>query len=168
MVKTNCLKNFDFSNCGWYLVTIYTKNRQEYFGNIINNKIILNKYGKIARKYWLEIPKRFFNIELDEFMVMPNHVHGIIVIQNTNQYKDALCQIIDYFEYQSTKYINGSMKESENKIIQIFQPSYYDQIIPNNNSLNKIRQYIRNDPKNWDEDKNNLLKGGEIINGCQN
>lgn len=155
MVINNHLNNFDSKkNC--YFVTIYTKDRQEYFGRVINNKMVLNKYGKIARKYWLEIPKHFFNIELDEFMVMPNHVHGIIVIQNTNQYKETLCQIINYFDYQSTKYINGFMKELKNNIIQIFQPSYHDQVIRNEHSLNKIRQYVRN----------NLLKGGEIINGC--
>lgn len=83
--KSNRLRNFDYSTSGYYYVTICTKERQEYFGNIINNKMVLNVYGEIVEYHWLEIPKHFPNIELNEFIIMPNHVHGIIIIQNSNQ-----------------------------------------------------------------------------------
>lgn len=82
--KSNRLKNFDYSSTGYYFVTICTKNKEEYFGDIVNNKINLNKYGQIAKQCWLNIPKHFPNVLFDEFLIMPNHIHGIIVIRNTN------------------------------------------------------------------------------------
>lgn len=170
--KPNRLKNFDYSLSGYYYVTVCTKDRQEYFGNIINNEMNLNDYGKIINKYWLEIPKHFENIELDEYVIMPNHVHGIIIIVGAGSSRPILGQITGYFKYQSTKYINNIMnglenpitKGSENptptikqnKIKQIFQRSFYDHIIRNEYSLLRIRKYIKNNPRNWEDDRNNI------------
>src|SRR3989339_528025 len=78
------LRKYDYSNAGWYFVTICTQNRECLFGNIVNDKMILNKYGLIVNKYWLMIPNHFNNVELDEFTIMPNHVHGIVVIYNVS------------------------------------------------------------------------------------
>ncbi|MBN2403171.1 MAG: hypothetical protein JXN64_12325 [Spirochaetes bacterium] len=77
------LKGFDYSLSGAYFITICTQNRECMFGEIVNNEMRLNEYGKTANKCWTEIPKHFPNIELDEFVVMPNHLHGIIVINET-------------------------------------------------------------------------------------
>ena len=78
------LKGYDYSQPGWYFVTVVTYDRQNLFGHIENGKMILNDGGKIARKCWLEIPHHYPNVNLDEFVVMPNHVHGIIVIVKKN------------------------------------------------------------------------------------
>ena len=163
------LKKYDYSLSGYYFLTICTKNRQEYFGNIIDNKIVLNKYGEIVEKCWLDIPKHFNNVELDEFVIMPNHVHGIVVIVGARSSRPILGQIIGYFKYQSTEYINDLIiwsfvnKGSEDptptgkhKFIQIFQRSFYEHIIRNKYSLYRIRQYIQDNPINWDKDRNNL------------
>jgi len=75
------LKHWDYSSSGWYFITICTYQKTCYFGEIINGKMELSEIGKIAEKYWLEIPKHFSNIRLDEFVIMPNHIHGIIVIE---------------------------------------------------------------------------------------
>ena len=192
--KPNRLKNFDYSSSGYYFITICTKDRQKYFGNIIDNKMILNEYGEIVKKCWTEILNHFDNVEFDEFIVMPNHVHGIVVIVGAGSSRPSglsrpmdlsrpiLGQIIGYFKYQSTKYINDFvMKGSDNpinkgsddpinkgsddptptgkqnEIKQIFQRSFYDHIIRNEYSLFKIRQYIKDNPENWDEDRNNLI-----------
>jgi len=171
--KPNRLKNFDYSSSGYYFVTICTKDRQEYFENIINNKMILNKYGEIVKRCWLEIPKHFNNVELDEFIVMPNHIHGIIVIRNTNQYvinppvgnrhacslqnviyrrqNELLPNIVNLFKSSASKFIHQSGLNSFR-----WQKSFYDHIIRNEYSLFKIRQYIRDNPKNWGEDRNNI------------
>ncbi len=82
--KPNRLKNFDYSLSGWYFVTICTKNRECLFGEIIDGKMILNKYGKIVDKCFKEIPKHFENVLLDIYQIMPNHVHGIIIIKCNN------------------------------------------------------------------------------------
>lgn len=107
---------------------------------------------------------------------MPNHIHGIIIIRNTktnvgagfsrpmNSLNPILGQIVGYFKYQTTKQINILMKGSEDptptkniKFKQIFQRNYYEHIIRNEYELNRIRQYIRDNPMNWDGDRNNLL-----------
>ena len=83
--ESNRLKNWDYSNNGFYFVTICTKNKENYFGKIRNKKMVLNEIGKITQKYWLEIPKHFLFVKLDEFVVMPNHVHGILVIDKNDK-----------------------------------------------------------------------------------
>ncbi len=74
------LKGYDYSQPGAYFITICTKNRKCLFGNIINGKMILNDAGHIAQNCWLEIPNHYSNVILDEFVIMPNHIHGIIII----------------------------------------------------------------------------------------
>lgn len=177
--KSIRLRKYDYSNNGWYFVTICTKDRQEYFGNIISDEMNLNEYGGIIKKCWLGISDYFNNIELDQFIIMPNHIHGIVVIVGAgfsrpiNPLHPILGQIIGYFKYQSTKYINNFIiKGSEDpinigsddptptnktNIKQIFQRSFYDHIIRNEYSLNRIRHYIKDNPINWGEDRNNLI-----------
>ncbi len=87
--KRNRLRYFDYSQNGYYFITIYVKNKQEYFGNVKKNKMIFNKCGQIVKNCWLEIPKHFPHAILDEYIVMPNHVHGIITIDNENNQNDA-------------------------------------------------------------------------------
>ena len=77
------LKGYDYTSPGKYFITICTKNKIPYFGKIENGEMILSKLGKIAEKFWQEIPAHFPFIELDNFIVMPDHMHGIISI-NTN------------------------------------------------------------------------------------
>ena len=77
------LKGYDYSKPGYYHVTICTYNRKELFGYIEDNRMFLNKYGRIAEKTWKEIPDHHPDVESDEFIVMPNHVHGIIIMRIT-------------------------------------------------------------------------------------
>lgn len=81
--KSTRLKNYDYSENGFYFVTICTKNREEFFGYIENGKMILNRFGEMAKNCWLEIPEHFPNCFLDEFVIMPNHIHGILIIENS-------------------------------------------------------------------------------------
>ncbi|MEM2174632.1 MAG: transposase, partial [Candidatus Micrarchaeia archaeon] len=74
------LKGYDYSQPGAYFITICTKDRKCLFGNVIDGKMILNDAGHIAQKCWLEIPDHYPNVILDEFIIMPNHIHGIIII----------------------------------------------------------------------------------------
>jgi putative transposase len=78
------LKNFDYSSEGAYFVTICVKNRECIFGEILNGEINLSEIGQIAYKNWNEIPTHFKNVEIDEFVIMPNHLHGIIIINEKN------------------------------------------------------------------------------------
>lgn len=79
-VGSNRLKGYDYSSKGVYFINICTKNMQHYFGEVKNSKMHLNKYGKIVESIWKEVPNRFPNVNLDEYIFMPNHMHGIISI----------------------------------------------------------------------------------------
>ena len=77
-IPSNRLKGHDYGMNGCYYVTICTKNREHYFGEIVNEKLQLSETGKIAEQYWLDIPNHFPFVVLDEFVIMPNHIHGIL------------------------------------------------------------------------------------------
>ena len=76
------LKEYDYKNAGAYYVTICVKNKESLFGSIHNRKMILNDVGRMIYKWWIELAHKYNNIELDEYFIMPNHMHGIIVIEN--------------------------------------------------------------------------------------
>ena len=78
------LPGYDYSQPGFYFVTINTKNKELFFGKVIDGKMILSEFGLIAEKYWLEIAEHFSMVRLWEFVVMPNHIHGIIQIVDPN------------------------------------------------------------------------------------
>ncbi len=80
--KPNRLKEYNYSNNGWYFVTICTKNHTPYFDKINKGKMVLNEIGKIVDEYWNKIELLHKNIDLDYYEIMPNHIHGIIIIEN--------------------------------------------------------------------------------------
>ena len=182
------LKNYDYSSNGAYFVTIVTKNRTHFFGKIVDdgknaiNRVSLSKIGKIAQKYWDEIPQHFPFIKLDEMVVMPNHIHGILIIDKPT----------DVVETTPTASIPPSTKKPRNKnhnpewkpgtigvILNQFkrictikshlaktpklgvsttfawQSRFHDRIIRNENELNRIRKYIIKNPEMWGRDRNN-------------
>ena len=81
-IPSTRLQTWDYSKNGAYFITICTQNREHFFGNIQNGMMQLSEIGKLAEQYWLEIPKHFPFIELGNFIVMPNHFHGILIINN--------------------------------------------------------------------------------------
>ena len=74
------LQGYDYSQRGAYFITLCTKNREHLFGEILNGEIQLNEFGKITQQCWLEIPNHFPHVQLDKYIIMPNHIHGIIVL----------------------------------------------------------------------------------------
>jgi REP element-mobilizing transposase RayT len=92
--KQNRMPAFDYSSVGYYFVTICTQDRELFFGNVEHGEMIVSEMGKIAVDCWNEIPDHFDNIVLDEFVVMPNHVHGIILITENRQNDDVTVDVI--------------------------------------------------------------------------
>jgi len=177
--KSNRLPGWDYTRPGRYFITIWVKGGLCYFGKIENNKVILSKYGKIVEQKWLEIEKNRKNIKLDEFVVMPNHLHGIIIIthriksastsQIDNSYKtrsgklfrlkaNSIGSITGQFKSNCTKKIE-KLLQYESMDIPYFSwhNNYHDHIIRSEKELKNIRRYIRNNPKNWDDDKFNPI-----------
>jgi REP element-mobilizing transposase RayT len=125
----------DYSLPGKYFVTICTAGKKEWFGNVINSKMYLSEIGQIASQMWFEIPVHFPFIVLDAFVVMPNHLHGIIVINGVigTPIVGAL---------HATPLPNFS-----------WQPGFYDNIICTTGQLKRIRKYLLDNPKNWNDNE---------------
>jgi len=175
--KPNRLKGYDYSQDGWYFVTICTQNRDECFGRITKGEMTLNEFGEAVKTCWLQIPDHFPNVVLEEFVIMPNHVHGILIIdngysRNNNNDNDgnkdvcslpydnnikwqtklsrSLSSIIRGFKIGVTKYF----RKKDHDDFQ-WQKSFYDHIISNEKALLNIREYIVNNPLQWETDRNN-------------
>ncbi|NJD23661.1 MAG: transposase [Melioribacter sp.] len=157
-IESSRLKTWDYSNPWWYYITVNTKIHVSYFGRVEKGKMILSEIGKIVEKYWKEIPTHFPGIELDYYIIMPNHLHGIIIINPQVETPDRaslqnplLSQIINQFK--------GSVKRWANKNNYTnfsWQPRFYDRIIRNEKELFNIRKYIEQNPLKWELEKDKL------------
>jgi putative transposase len=133
--KNNRLAHYDYSQPGYYFITICAQDRKEIFGVIQNDQIILNKFGKIVENSWLQIRGHFKNIELDRYVIMPNHIHGIINI----------CR--------------GLIHQTRNNQTRNNQTDNN----PNNKQNNILTGMINHAPTNWMLTKNNKITLGKII-----
>jgi len=157
------LKDYDYSQAGVYFVTICSQNRDCLFGEIVDDRMRLNKYGIIAKDEWRRSEQIRKEIKLDEFIVMPNHLHGIIFIENTvgangrsplhrkNMGSKTLSSFMAGYKSFVTKQIN-ILRQTPG--ILVWQRNYYEHIIRNETELNKIREYIIYNPVNWKSDEN--------------
>ncbi|MCF7853492.1 MAG: hypothetical protein K9N51_01745 [Candidatus Pacebacteria bacterium] len=171
------LRGHNYAGEGTYFVTICTTGRRHWFGEVVNGRVALNDAGRAADRCWREIPVHFPNVVLDEWVVMPDHVHGIIIMRDvTGNGTDVgakngvgaknfsplpgrdgrerprgtsrtLGSVIRGFKIGVTKNMDGTSP---------WQRNYYDVIVRNDRALKTIRRYIRNNPSNW-----NVLRYGE-------
>jgi len=172
-VKTTRLSHWDYASEGLYYVTICTKDRICCLCNIKDDRVYLSEIGKIVHEEWLETPIIRPDVLLDDFIIMPNHVHGIIKLPKNNDFdtqkrRDAqrrvstrefgplqpksLSAIINNFK--------GSVKRKCNQNDLAFftwQSRYYEHIIRDEDDLAHIKKYIANNPIKWSEDRNNPI-----------
>lgn len=161
--ETTRLKNWDYASDGYYFVTICEKNRNTFFGNISDDAMLLTPLGRAAMDCWTAIPEHFPFVELDAFCIMPNHIHGIIVIKSDDSVETQnfaslrkqdhgnkfgpqsqnLASIIRGFKIGVTKYAR------EHNIDFAWQPRYHDRVIRDEQELFAVRNYIRNNPVEW-------------------
>ena len=166
--KTPRLEGWDYASSAWYFVTICTFQHKCFLGTVENEAVQLSAMGEIARDCWLNIPDHVANAYLDEFVIMPNHVHGIIALDDADQshiagkefaapttgslgrilgtYKGAvtrLCRTQGYIDFQ-------------------WQPKYFDHIVRNDRGLMAIRQYINTNPQRWELEKKHPDNIGEL------
>jgi putative transposase len=165
------LRGYDYAQEGAYFITVCQVNRECIFGDIVDGEMHLNQFGEIVLKWWNELPNYYSPVELDEFVVMPNHMHGIIVITDVGAAscrsgdgrdegrghpapteKRTLGQLVGYFKFQITKEINRIRDAGYAKVLQ---RDYYEHIIRNEREWNAIAEYIHNNPANWRADLDN-------------
>jgi putative transposase len=172
------LQNWDYGWNSHYFVTICTQNRECNFGEIVDGKMQLSVIGEMAQKYWMEIPEHFPFVTFDAFVVMPNHVHGIVVIDKPDNYRSVETLHATSLPPNPTtpspkneKMASISPKPgSLSTIIRSYksvvtknarhihadfawQPRFHDHIIRTNESYQNIKTYINENPVKWDEDK---------------
>lgn len=167
------LQGYDYSKNGAYFITICTQNRECLFGKIVDGVMRLNDAGQNAKIYWENIPDHYPFVVLDEYVVMPNHIHGIVIIdtivnvnsvgandysppqritnvpqQRPNGTSKTIGAIVRGFKIGGTKWFRINTD-----IDTVWQRNYYEHIIRNEDELNRIREYIINNPRNWKTDK---------------
>lgn len=147
------LKGYDYGQEGTYFVTICTFNRECLFEEFPRLK-------RIVEKQWEIIPRRHENVLLDEYVIMPNHLHGIIVITDTASDAKATTRA-GASPAPTGKFVGAplagalSVTENINARGKFWQRNYYEHVIRNEDDLNRIREYIVNNPARWAEDENN-------------
>ena len=169
------LAGYDYSTAGFYFVTICVQNHECLLGEIVEGRVVLNDGGRMVDHWWKELPQRFLNVTLDTFVVMPNHFHGIIILQPTvgaplaapsyrqNKITDqgaassaptdkTLGDAIRAFKSISAIGVNRIIDRSGQPL---WQRNYYERIIRNEEELLKTRQYIHDNPLQWEFDDEN-------------
>jgi REP element-mobilizing transposase RayT len=156
--KSIRLRGYDYSQAGLYFITICTHERMPLFGEIIDGKMMPNETGMMAGKCWCAIPDHFPWAMLDEFIVMPNHVHGIITIGandvGANNHlplrhgtSRTIGSIVRGFKIGVTKWFRANTD-----VHVVWQRNYYEHIIRDEEAYLKIAEYIQTNPQRWSED----------------
>ncbi len=181
------LKGYDYSEAGAYFITICAQNRECLFGDIVDEEIRLNDAGQMVHRIWNDLSVEYPDIEIDEFIVMPNHMHGIIVIVGAPLVgAHSSCTAIDkeiragtrpaptlgdavgtFKSVTTHQYVDGVRQKNWLSFNgKLWQRNYYEHIIRNEEEMNRIREYIVKNPAKWDEDENNpgnIIRGGHDV-----
>jgi putative transposase len=174
--RTVRLRYYDYAQAGWYFVTICTRDKVPLLGRIDQDRIVLSDIGNTVQQMWGEIPDHYADVALDEFVIMPNHVHGIIVITPVGTRLVVSVPSEKTLENETplsafSQPISGSISV----IVQQYkagvklwcnrhsfpyfqwQPRFYEHVIRNESDLNEIRNYIVNNPSQWMDDTDYVL-----------
>ncbi|MEW5923288.1 MAG: transposase [Candidatus Zixiibacteriota bacterium] len=172
--KSPRLNDFNYTMPGYYFVTICTKNKISYFGDVYDYKMLLNNIGRIVQKIWQSIPDHYPDVMLDEFVIMPNHIHGIIIIKENAGYKNVgtghrpvqlqrdiggkkrtgRCPVPTDKNYGLLSKIINAFKSMVSREIKrkntncnfAWQRFFHDHVIRSEKGLQQIRSYINNNP----------------------
>ena len=169
-IESTRMPNWDYSSSGWYFVSICTYYRIEWFGEINNKEMILNHCGQTINEWGCKLPTKFENIKINEYVIMPNHFHGIITIYPVEtdprvrlktggdaHMGASLHTMVQWFKAMTTNEYIQNVKHNNWKPFNkhIWQSRYHDRIIRNEFELSAKVEYILNNPAKWDEDRNN-------------
>lgn len=171
------LKHFDYSRPGGYFITICTHNRECLFGEIVDGATNLNPIGSIVEDEWNKTSLMRNNVELGGFVVMPNHLHGIIILNGDGRRGElqfaptryaspsrTIGAIVRGFKSASTTRINAIRKTPG---VPVWQRNYYEHIIRGDKDLNAVCEYIANNPLRWQYDRENAMRNPDKVSGFQ-
>ena len=170
--KSIRLPGFDYSQPGAYFITVCTRNRASIFGDVTEGKLCLSAAGRLAQAVWKELPQHYPHVHLDAWTVMPNHVHGIAILKSDSvghvgadsvdhvgaglkpapTLRHGLPEIVRAFKTFSARRINALQGTAGTAL---WQRNYYEHVIRDEAALDRIRQYIADNPARWHEDPEN-------------
>ena len=164
------LRGYDYAQAGVYFVTIVTQNRTCLFGEVAYGIMQLNRTGRMVTDCWQWLGTQYAYVTLDEFVLMPNHLHGLIMITDNVRRggsrtaptaadspagkRKPLGRLIGAFKTVSTKQFNSAQGKTGSPL---WQRNYYEHVVRRDELLDKIRQYIRENPARWEIDRENPL-----------
>jgi REP element-mobilizing transposase RayT len=147
------LNGYDYAREGVYYVTLCTQRRLCRFGDIYGGEVVLSQEGVMVAEAWNWLAEQYPYVHLDAWVLMPNHLHGVILIDHQiNGPHKSLGQLIGAFKTVSTKKVNLYNATPAEKL---WQRNYYEHIVRSERALDNIRAYIANNPANWSSDSEN-------------
>ncbi|MDD3926145.1 MAG: hypothetical protein PHT33_05760 [bacterium] len=167
------MKGYDYSQAGAYFITICTQNRECLFGDVTDGRMVANDVGRMIERWWGKLSNKFSFAKNDEYMVMPNHFHGIVIIVGADlcvcpDPRCAQCEpgahtgaplpaIVQWFKTMTTnEYICCVKRHGWQPFAgRLWQRNYYEHIIRDDDELNRAREYITNNPAQWELDREN-------------
>ena len=158
--KSIRLKGYDYSQAGAYYVTIATHERRVLFGDVVDGEMRLNESGQLVVDVWEWLAARHSYVELDSYVVMPNHLHGIIVIDDPRRGDSRIAptrhkplgRLVGMFKTVTTKQVNLAQGTPGQRL---WQRNYYERVIRNDEEWNRVREYIAANPTQWEIDVEN-------------
>jgi len=186
--RTTRLRDYDYRSPAAYFVTICTHERECSLGQVVDGEVVPSAYGRIAGACWCRLPSLFAFVELDAHVIMPNHLHGIVVLPGDTCRVEApadrlaarqssigagaspaslargtipgsLAAVIQSFKSVSTRRVNALNERDRAPGRVLWQQGYYEHVVRNDRSLEEIRDYITSNPFDWQRDEYNPSKG---------
>jgi putative transposase len=160
--KSIRLRNYDYTQAGAYFVTVCTHDAVCMLGAVVDGKVVLSNAGRIVERCWDNLPYHYPHVQLDAFVIMPNHVHGIIILMDyvgaglkpapTGLRRHGVPEIVRAFKTFSSRSIN-QLRHTPGT--PVWQRNYYEHVVHNEDDLREIRRYIDDNPARWAEDEYN-------------
>jgi putative transposase len=168
------LPQYQYGQPGAYSITICTYARTSLFGEVVDGTVCLSRFGQIVERSWREIPDHDHHVELDAFVVMPNHVHGILVLGQCSPGKGTACRapterfggpvpgslptILRSFKSGAARRVNCLRRTPGGRV---WQRGYYERVIRNERELSAVRRYVLENPLKWELDPDNLASANK-------
>jgi REP element-mobilizing transposase RayT len=163
-IESTRLRHWDYGSPGWYFVTICTQNRECLFGEIVQGQVKLSPAGTVVQAELRNVPSHYSNVIIDASVVMPNHLHAIIVIDGPHQFSPWPSPSRSGESLPSSQSLSSIVRSFKSGVTYrwrrlgiecAWQARFYEHILRGNASVNAVRDYIQNNPLNWDKDQEN-------------